>query len=299
MKNSKITLIFAMLIFGSIGLFVRNINLPSTQIALARGTIGSIFILLISFVTRKKISWKSIKSNLVLLLISGAAIGVNWIFLFEAYKYTTIANATLSYYFSPVFITFLSPFVLKEKLTFQKVLCTMAALVGMFFIVGVGTGSSEMNHVLGIGFGLAAAALYAGVVLMNKFIKNLTGIETTLMQLSIASVVLLPYILATKTIKYTSLDIKSLILMLYVGIINTGLAYLLYFSTIPKLNAQTLAVYSYIDPICAIMLSSIFLREKMTLLQVIGGVLILGSALLSELLSRRSVKVENNEFASE
>ncbi len=298
MKNSKITLIFAMLIFGSIGLFVRNINLPSTQIALARGIIGSIFILLISYVTKKKISWKSIKNNLVLLLISGAAIGVNWIFLFEAYKYTTIANATLSYYFAPVFITFLSPFVLKEKLTFQKVLCTIAAMVGMFFIVGIGTGSSEMNHVLGIGFGLAAAVLYASIVLMNKFIKNLTGIETTLMQLSIASIVLLPYILATETLKYTNIDIKSLILMICVGIINTGLAYLLYFSSIPKLNAQTLAVYSYIDPISAIILSSIFLREKMTLLQVIGGILILGSTLLSELISRKAVKVGREEITS-
>lgn len=287
-----------MLIFGSIGLFVRNINLPSTQIALARGIIGSIFILLISYVTKKKISWKSIKNNLVLLLISGAAIGVNWIFLFEAYKYTTIANATLSYYFAPVFITFLSPFVLKEKLTFQKVLCTIAAMAGMFFIVGIGTGSSEMNHVLGIGFGLAAAVLYASIVLMNKFIKNLTGIETTLMQLSIASIVLLPYILATETLKYTNLDIKSLILMICVGIINTGLAYLLYFSSIPKLNAQTLAVYSYIDPISAIILSSIFLREKMTLLQVIGGVLILGSTLLSELISRKAVKVGREEITS-
>lgn len=291
MKNSKITLIFAMLIFGSIGLFVRNINLPSTQIALARGTIGSIFIFLISYLTKKKISWKSIKNNLIILLISGVAIGFNWIFLFEAYKYTTIANATLSYYFAPVIITFLSPFVLKEKLTYQKVLCTMAAMVGMFLIVGVGPRSSATNHVLGIGFGLAAATFYAGVVLMNKFIKNLTGLETTLMQLSIASVVLLPYILATETLRYTSLDIKSLIFMLYVGIINTGLAYLLYFSTIPKLNAQTLAVYSYIDPIFAILLSSIFLREKMTLLQVIGGVLILGSTFFSELTSRRSVKI--------
>ncbi len=291
MKNSKITLIFAMLIFGSIGLFVRNINLPSTQIALARGTIGSIFLILISYVTKKKISWKSIKSNLIILLISGVAIGFNWIFLFESYKYTTIANATLSYYFAPVIITFLSPFVLKERLTYQKVLCTIAAMAGMFFIVGVGPGSSEKNHVLGIGFGLAAATFYAGVVLMNKFIKNLTGLETTLMQLSIASVVLLPYILTTETLKYTGLDIKSLIFMMYVGIINTGLAYLLYFSTIPKLNAQTLAVYSYIDPIFAIILSSIFLREKMTLLQVIGGVLILGSTFFSELISGRSVKI--------
>lgn len=292
MKNSKITLIFAMLIFGSIGLFVRNINLPSTQIALARGAIGSIFLILISYVTKKKISWKSIKSNLIILLISGVAIGFNWIFLFESYKYTTIANATLSYYFAPVIITFLSPFVLKERLTYQKVLCTIAAMAGMFFIVGVGSGSSETNHVLGIGFGLAAAAFYAGVVLMNKFIKNLTGLETTIMQLSIASVVLLPYILATETLKYTGLDIKSLIFMMFVGIINTGLAYLLYFSTIPKLNAQTLAVYSYIDPIFAIILSSIFLREKMTLLQVIGGVLILGSTFFSELISAKSKNTE-------
>jgi len=296
MKSSKITLIFAMLIFGSIGLFVRNINLPSTQIALARGVIGSVFIFFISYVTRRKISWKSIQKNLLLLIISGAAIGFNWILLFESYKYTTIANATLSYYCAPIFVTLLSPFILKEKLTISNFLCTLAAMFGMYLLVGVGTGSTQMNHLLGIGYGLAAAGLYAGVVLINKFIKSLTGIETTLMQLSIATFILLPYILFTEPLEYVKVDTKSLLILISVGILNTGIAYLLYFSSMANLKAQTIAVYSYIDPIFAIVLSSIFLRERMTLSQIIGGVFILGSTLISEILKKsEDVLVENKD----
>lgn len=283
MKNAKVRLVVGMLIFGSIGLFVRNIDLPSSMIALARGIIGSIFLLIASYITRQKTSWKAIKSNLFLLIVSGAAMGINWIFLFQAYKYTTISKATLCYYFAPVLIMFLSPFILKEKLNAIKIMCIIAAMTGMFLIVGVGSGTAEKNQLLGIGYGLAAAVLYTSVIITNKFIKNLSGMESAMMQLAIAAVVLLPYILATEKIRLTELDFKSTVLLLAVGIIHTGISYFLYFSAIPKLKGQTIAVFSYIDPISAIIMSSIFLGEKMTVIQLIGGVLILGTTFINEL----------------
>ncbi|MHB8129627.1 MAG: DMT family transporter [Mobilitalea sp.] len=286
MKSSKGMYIIAMLIFGSMGLFVKNINLSSGQIALVRGIIGSIFLLAACPIMKQKLSWKAIRPNLLLLVISGTAIGFNWILLFEAYKYTTISNATLSYYFAPVFVTFLSPFILKERLTIMKTLCILGAVLGMFFIVGIGGGEGK-NHIIGIGYGLFAAVLYAGVIIMNKFLKGLSGLETTLIQLSAASLVLLPYILLTEKFQLQSIDSKSLLLLITVGIIHTGFAYLLYFTAIRKLSGQTIAVFSYIDPISAIIMSSIFFREHMTIVQVLGGVLILGATLLSEIYSRR------------
>ncbi|MDF2906076.1 MAG: protein of unknown function transrane [Herbinix sp.] len=290
MKQSKIIYVSAMLIFGSIGLVSRNILLSSGQIALTRGLIGSLFLLLASRVLKEKISWQKIKPNLLILIISGAGIGFNWILMFEAYKYTSIANATLSYYFAPVFVVLLSPFLLKEKLTPMKVCCILAALGGMFLIVGIGGGEGK-NHVIGITYGLAAAVLYASVVILNKFLRGLTGLETTLIQISAATVVLFPYILLTEKLRIFSIDMKSAVFLIIMGLIHTGLAYLMYFTGMKKLKGQTVAVLSYTDPISAILMSSIFLGEALTLLQILGGILILGATLLSEAYDRKLASI--------
>jgi len=282
MISAKLKLIAAMLIFGSIGIYVRNVNLSSGQIALARGIIGSCFLLLAGRLMKQRLSREAIGRNIFLLIASGAAIGFNWILLFEAYKYTTIPKATLSYYFAPVFVMFLSPFVLKERLTPKKIIGISAALLGMFLVTGIGGGSGK-SDLLGISYGLLAAVLYAFVIIMNKFLKGLSGLETTIIQISIASIVLLPYILLTEELQYSSLDSTEWLLLLIIGIINTGLAYLLYFTSMKDLSGQTISVLSYIDPIFAIVLSAIFLGEGMSVKQIIGGVLILGGSLVSEL----------------
>lgn len=275
-------LIAAMLIFGSIGVFVKNIDLSSSEIALLRGVIGSIFLLCVSLLLKQKFSFKEAKGNLILLLLSGAAIGFNWIFLFEAYRYTTISNATISYYFAPIFVMAAAPFILKEKLTPFKVGSIIAAMIGLFLIANNG-GSSEgsYNHTAGILYGLLAAALYASAILMNKFIKNLSGFEITLIQLMMASLVLAPYVLITDSFSFSGLEGHSIVLILIVGVIHTGLAYYLYFGAIKELKGQTIAVLSYIDPIFAVILAAVLLGESMSVLQIIGGVLILGSTFLS------------------
>jgi RarD protein len=289
MKNAKAVYLLAMLIFGSIGIFTRFIDLTSGQLALVRGVIGSIFLLAACPILKQKISLKAIRPNLILLILSGAAIGFNWILLFQAYKYTTISNATLSYYFAPVFVMFLSPFLLKERLTAAKSFCILAAVLGMFFIVGIG-GDTGSSHLIGIGYGLCAAILYAGVVIMNKYLKGLSGLETTLIQLSAASIVLLPYILLTEKIQIFQVNHRSILLLIIVGILHTGLAYLLYFTAIRKLNAQTIAVFSYTDPISAIIMSSIIFQEKMTLIQILGGILILGATFISDFSERKAAE---------
>lgn len=282
--KSKLKIITAMLIFGSIGVFVRNINLSSSEIAFLRGIIGSIFLIIASFFSREKISFIKIKNNIKLLILSGSAIGVNWIFLFQAYKYTTISNATLSYYFAPIFVVILSPIILKEKLTPLKMGCVITAMIGLFLVVNIsGNGTSNFNNQLvGILYGLSAAVLYASVILMNKFIKNLSGFETTLVQLMIATIVLLPYVLIKDQMNFTSVNFNSFIYIMILGIVHTGLAYYLYFTAIKQLKGYSIAVLSYIDPISAVIIASVFLGEKMSYIQAIGGILILGATFLSE-----------------
>ncbi|MEH7385104.1 DMT family transporter [Bacillus sp. JJ1521] len=291
--KSKSIFIVIMLIFGSIGLFVKNIDLSSSEIALFRGAIGCLFLIGASFLVKQKFSFKTSKRNLVLLILSGAAMGFNWIFLFEAYRYTTIANATLSYYFAPVFVMILAPFLLKEKWTWMKGIGISLAFLGLLLVVNPGgeVAIGAYNHPVGIMYGLLAASLYTSVILLNKFIKDLSDFETTIMQLLTASIVLFPYVLVTQNLNYSSLDLKSISLLLIVGIIHTGFAYLLYFSVLKKLKGQTIAVFSYIDPISAVIMAAIILNESMGFVQIVGGVLILGSSFISEINWKRARSV--------
>jgi len=288
MKN-KIKIISSMFIFGSIGIFVRNINLPSIEIAFLRAMIGSLFLLCAGLIMKQKISVKLIKENILILTLSGVAIGFNWVLLFQAYKYTTISNSTLSYYFAPIFVLMLAPIVLKEKLTIIKILCVIVAMSGLFLIVSTGITSitGSYNHIIGIIYGLSAAVLYASIILMNKFIKNLSGFESTLIQLSIAALVLLPIIIYRGNIHVSKISSIAWIFILIVGILHTGIAYLMYFSSIKQLKGQSIAILSYIDPISAVILASIFLGESITLVKVIGGLLILGSTFISEILESK------------
>jgi RarD protein len=273
-----------MLIFGTIGVFVKQVQLASSEIAFLRAVIGSLFLVFASLFVKQKLSFTAIRENFVLLFVSGTAIGVNWILLFEAYKYTSVSNATISYYFAPVFVIILAPFVLKEKLTITKVLCVTAAMIGLLLVVNIRSVSSGSagNNLLGIGYGLAAAVLYASVILMNKFIKKLSGFETTLVQLATGAVVLLPYILLKENINLQAVNSISVIYILILGIVHTGIAYFLYFTSVKALKGQTIAVLSYIDPISAVIFAALFLGESMSLPQIAGGILIIGSTFLSE-----------------
>lgn len=284
--NAKLRNITAMLIFGTIGLFVKNIELSSSEIALTRGFIGGVTLILATIFLKKKISFEAIKNNLYLLIFSGLAVGLNWIFLFQGYKYTSISNATLSYYFAPVFVTILAPFILKEKLTLSKFLCVLMALVGMFCIVGV-DGINGGSDLIGIVYGLLAAGFYASVILMNKFLKGIDSIEITVIQLISATITLLPYVLYVEGLGILSVPSVSIPYILILGIVHTGIAYLLYFSSLQGLKGQTIAVLSYIDPVFAIIISAVILKEQLGFLQIIGGVLILGSSFLSEFLNRK------------
>lgn len=242
------------------------------------------FLFLLGILKGEKLTKVELKKNLPMLILSGAIIGVNWILLFQGYKYTTISNATLSYYLAPVFIAILSSFILKESLNTRKIICIFIALIGLFLILQTGEKSniSSYNHVKGILYGLSGAVLYAIVVILNKYIKGIPTFTITLMQLFVAGMTLLPFVISQNTLSLKSVDMKTWIIMLLLGIIHTGIAYLLYFSAIKEVEGQSIAILSYIDPIFAVLISSVFLDEPMGALQILGGFLILGSTYLSE-----------------
>ena len=271
-------------IFGSIGLVRRLIPLSSALIACVRGFVGAAFLLLFLSLRGGKLSGDAIRANAKLLVLSGAAIGLNWILLFEAYNYTTVAVATLCYYMAPVFVMLVSPFLLGERLTRRKLFCVLAALCGMVLVSGIfneGVGGAQNGK--GILFGLGAAVLYASIIMMNQRICNIPTYDKTIVQLAMAAIVSLPYALATQEMSAVTLAPLTVGLLLVAGIVHTGVAYALYFGSMEALSAQTVALYGYIDPAVAILLSTLLLRETLGMSGVIGAVLILGATLLSEL----------------
>lgn len=290
MKNNtsaKLQLIISMFIFGTIGAVVRFIPLSSPMIAAARGFTGAIFLTVVILIKKSKPSFKDIKKNIVHLLLTGIFLGVNWILLFEAYKYTTVASATLCYYLAPVFVIIASPFLAKEKITLVKGISVMASLTGMVFVSGILEANDGKTDFKGVLLGICAAAFYACYVFTTKKIKNLSSYDGTITQLLISGIILLPYILLTEDLSAISLDPVSIILLITVGIVHTGIAYALYFNSLTKLKAQTAAIFSYIDPVVAILVSVLFLKDDFTLFTAIGAVLILGSAIFSETAERK------------
>ncbi len=284
--SSRTMLIVSMAVFGTIGLFVRNIPLPSGEIALYRAVLASVLIGIYLIVTKQKIPFNKIKKEIPFLVLSGIAMGFNWILLFEAYKYTTVSVATLSYYFAPVIVTLACPILFKEKMGVKQWICFAMSTVGIVLITGIGDLSQGSNHFKGILFGLGAATLYATVILLNKFIKNVDGIHRTFLQFISAIAVLIPYVLFTDGVNLGTLNGKGWVFLLVIGFVHTGITYCLYFSSLKELPGQKSAILSYIDPLVAVLVSVIILKETMTPMQIVGGVLILGFTLWNELPSK-------------
>ena len=281
-NNARWMLIVSMAIFGTLGPFVRNIAVSSGELALYRAILAAGLIGMYLLVTGQKIPVASIKKELILLLISGMAMGFNWILLFEAYHYTTVSVATLSYYFAPVIVTAVCPVLFREKLTQKQIICFVMSTLGLVLITGIGELNGSRN-LLGICFGLGAACFYATVMLLNKFIKNVEGIHRTFLQFLAAILVLVPYVMLSGGMSLGALDLLGWGNLLVVGLVHTGITYCMYFSALKELPGQKAAILSYIDPLVAVLVSVALLGEKMTLMQAIGGGLILAFTLWNEL----------------
>ncbi|MFE7084369.1 DMT family transporter [Priestia megaterium] len=278
----KIQFVLSMIIFGTMGLIVRCIDLSSSEIALLSSSIGCVFLMIVFLMRKRTISWKLVKVNACILFFSGIALGGNWMFLYQAYDHTTLTNATLGYYFAPVFVMFLSPFILKEQLPVKKIICIGIAIIGMLMIVGNGVSASGTEDLLGIFFGLLAAACYAALMLLNKFIRLMGRLEITIIQLGITALLLLPYVFLTEGFGVFEVSKSSVPFIIILGIVNTGIGFWLFFSGMEKLKGQSIAMLSYVDPFVGILISAVILREHMTIVQIIGGALLLGSTFISE-----------------
>lgn len=282
-NRSRLQLLFTMLLFGTIGTLSRYINMPSSIICFGRAFFGVITILILLAARRERPDVEAIRRNIGWLILSSVFMCTNWICQFEAFKYTTIATSTLCYYMQPVFYILAASIVLKERLTAKKLTCVIIAFCGMILVSGVLQTGLHISELKGVIFGVSGGFFYAMVVLINKYMKDISPVNTTVMQLALVSVIMLPYSAATGAFSEVSITATGMICLLILGVLHTGIGYIIYFDAVNKLPAQTVGILSYIDPVEAVLLSAFFLKEPINIYTVAGAFMILGAAAVSEL----------------
>ena len=284
-RIKKLKYVAAVLIYGTIGAILHYVDVPSEIVVFCRGVIGTIFVLLYLAVKRQKLDIPGIKANFKYLVISGGCLGLNWVFLFAAYRHTSVAIASLCNYMAPIIVLALAPFLFKEHTSFKKIMCIIASIVGIVLVSGVVTGNPADLNLPGMGLGLLSALGFVGLYICNRRIKNIGAYDKTVIQLLASAVVVLPYMLWNNigSFSLSALDLRSILLVLLLGVVHTGVAYIFYFDSLSAIPVQTVAVLGYLEPVESILLSAFFLKEPMGWFVWLGAALILGSAVISEL----------------
>lgn len=278
MKKSYIKYLLSLLIFGSNGVVASYIHLSSYYIVLLRVSIGAALLLGIFFLTGHRFSIAQHRRDYLIVGLSGAALAANWLFLYEAYVQIGVGLGTLISYIGPVFIIALSPLLLKERLTFPKVIALVVALLGAVFISG---GAADGLSPWGLLCAGLSAVAYTLMVLANKLSQEVKGVENATWQLFCAAVVVAVFVGCKQgfAMQIAPMDWFPILLL---GIFNTGVGCSLYFSSMGVLPAQSVAVCGYLEPLFAVLLSAIILHETMSPLQIVGAVLVIGGAVFGE-----------------
>lgn len=278
--------IAAVILYGTVGMFLRRVRAPSELVALFRGVIGAAFIFLVQRFRGERPDRAAIRRALPLLLLSGVSLGLNWIFLFAAYIKTTVAIASLCNYLAPAVVILIAPPVLRERLDLRKIPFAALALAGIVLVSGVPENGG--GDIAGVLLGLAAAFFFVILVICNRKLKAVPALDRSMLQLAVSAAVILPYTLIRNRGLPLDLDLPSWGIILMLGVIHTGLAYCFYFRGMGSLPVQTVAILGYLEPVVSVLCSVLFLREPLSLPGWLGAALVLISAAVSETLPERA-----------
>lgn len=276
-----------LIIMGSNGVVVSFIKLTSIEVVLMRTIIGSLVMMIVCILHKEKFRCLRDKHDVIYLVGSGITLGAGWLFLFEGYRQVGVSISTLLYYCGPMLAMLVSPLFFKEKLSWQKILGAIIVFIGIILLNGKLVG--DPSKVYGLFCGAMSAILYAMMVIFNKKVKNATGIENTTCQLVVSFFLVFLFMMFTGGI-HIKIEGVGWLPVIWMGVINTGLSCFLYYSTIPKLPMSTVAICSYMDPVSAVIMASIFLKENLTILQIVGVVLVIGGAAFSQLYKLTNIK---------
>ena len=280
MKNSAVLrYLFALSLYGTIGLFLHFVSYSSEFVVLCRGLFGSLFIYLVLLFRKEKIDKEAVRKNLFMLALSGIALGLNWVFLFAGYRYG-IAISSLCNYMAPIIVVVIMSLFYKERINLKQILCIVMAFAGMLLMLGIFEGNStvDMRCVL---YGSLAAVGFVILVLINRRIRDIPQLEKTLIQLLFSMLAVLPYVYFNNGFPKL-FDLRSTLLVLMLGFLHTGVAYIFYFSSIDTLPAQSIAVLGYLEPVMNLLIGALILHEKIGISGILGALLIILASIGNE-----------------
>lgn len=286
MLQGYLFVIVSMLIWGSVGIFARYAEQPplvivTFRVMLAAGALG----LITGFQGGLGSLLRFGRRQWGLLVFSGLALALNWLFFFKAMAVTTVTNAVLSYYAAPIMVALASPALLKERLEGRTLLATALAFGGIFVMLyqpGHGLSAADLT---GVGFGLVAACFYALVTISARWLYDIPTMRLVMVQCLIASLVLVPVVLFSSGAVAFAVPAVSLVHLAVMGFVHSALALILYFRGLQKVKVQHVGVLAYLDPVSAVLFAYVFLGEAPSAASLAGGVMVLGG---SALLLRRT-----------
>ena len=268
--SGYIYLAVAAIIWGSNGVIVNRIPYDAYTITFFRVLFGSITLLPLVLITRRTElisaarSWKT-------MLGLGFLLALGWVLLVHSMKLIAISNAVMLNYTAPIFVALLAPLLLKEKLDKSTLIALPISAAGVAIILYQNLQLGDLN-LLGVVLGLLSGLVYAGFTIASKkALFNFSSQVAAFYSNFIAAIFLLPFVIGIDL----SAGFNAWILLLILGVCNTGLAIMLFFKGIGQVKAQKGAVFTYLEPACAIIFGFLFLAQQPTLLMLAGGLLIL------------------------
>lgn len=281
----------SLLMFGSNGIVASAISLPSSEVVLTRTLLGALLLVAALAVSNHRSGARLASLDhprqAASLAVSGAALGISWIFLFAAYRLIGVGVATLAYYIGPVIVMALSPVLFREHLTPVKLMGFAAVVAGAFLVVAQG-GAGSINPA-GLALGGMAAIMYAAMVVFSKRASDVGGVEAATIQIVASFAAVAVYSVATGQLPAASALVSAdLPAVLTLGLVNTGLGCYLYFSAMGDLPVQRVAVFGYLEPLSAVVLSALVLGEAMGPVRILGAALIIGGAASCELFGNKT-----------
>ncbi|MEK3976989.1 DMT family transporter [Psychrobacillus sp. FSL K6-1267] len=273
-KAAMLKMTLSMAIFGSIGFFTGKTGIPAIELVFVRCICATLFLGALWVITgqHKTEIWE--KKEIVQILLCGIFLVLNWVFLFKAFEVTSITIAITIYNLAPIFVLLLGTLFLKERMTWNSLIAVLICFLGSMLIVGINTVQS-ISDFLGSGFvwALLSAFCYAMTMLLGKGVNQLSAYAMTFVQTSIGILILLPFLNFTL---FQGLTTTNWLYIIGTGLIHTGFVYYLFFDSLRKLTTGVISALVFIDPVVAILLDTLILDFRPTLLQSLGILLIFG-----------------------
>lgn len=271
--------LLSLLIFGSNGIVASFIDLSSQEIVFLRCLIGISFLASLFVLTKRSFTFLEHKKDLLFITMSGISMAIEWLLLFEAYKRLGVGLGMLINYTGPIIVVAFSLIFFKEKISSKKIIALIITFVGTLLISSNILDSGIESK--GLICAILSAVFYASMVLFNKKSQNVKGMENSVIQLFVCTIVVIGFVGYKQNL---IIDIKQsdILPILWLGAINTGFCCFLYFSSMVRLPVQTVAICGYLEPVSAVLFSYFVLSERMTHLQILGASLIILGAIYCE-----------------